>query len=81
MRSHPRECYKALFEAAKETLFALAKDPKYIGPPLRLRPSASQDELGVVVDVGNSQQSTQAGAKSSAPSESRTAAWASRTWD
>ena len=31
MRSHPRECYKALFEAAKETLFALAADPKYIG--------------------------------------------------
>jgi len=31
MRSHPRECYKALFEAAKETLFALASDPKYIG--------------------------------------------------
>ncbi len=53
MRSHPRECYKALFEAAKETLFALAKDLKYIGPPLPLRPSASQDELGVVVDVGN----------------------------
>jgi len=33
MRSHPRECYKALFEAFKETLFALAKDPKYIGSP------------------------------------------------
>ena len=33
MRSYPRECYKALFEAAKETLFALAKDPKYIGSP------------------------------------------------
>jgi len=33
MRSRPRECYKALFEAAKETLFALAKDPKYIGYP------------------------------------------------
>ena len=31
MHSHPRECYKALFEAAKETLFALAADPKYIG--------------------------------------------------
>lgn len=31
MRSHPRECYKALFEAAKDTLFVLAKDPKYIG--------------------------------------------------
>jgi hypothetical protein len=31
VRSHPRECYKALFEAAKETLFAWAKDPKYIG--------------------------------------------------
>jgi len=27
IRSHPRECYKALFEAAKETLFELAKDP------------------------------------------------------
>jgi hypothetical protein len=33
MRSHPRECYKALFEASKETLVALAKDPKYIGSP------------------------------------------------
>ena len=33
MRSNPRACYKALFEAAKETLFALAKDPKYIGSP------------------------------------------------
>jgi hypothetical protein len=33
MRSHPRECYKALFEAAKKTLVALAKDPKYIGSP------------------------------------------------
>ena len=31
MRSHPRECYKAVFEAAKETLFALAADPKYVG--------------------------------------------------
>jgi len=30
MRSHPRECYKALFEAAKETLFALAKDPEEV---------------------------------------------------
>ena len=33
MRSHPRECYKALFEASKETLVALAKEPKYIGSP------------------------------------------------
>jgi hypothetical protein len=33
MRSHPRECYKALFKAAKETLVALAKEPKYIGSP------------------------------------------------
>jgi len=31
VRSHPRDCYKALFQAAKETLFKLAKDPKYIG--------------------------------------------------
>ena len=30
-RSHPRQCYSALFEAAKETLIALAKDPKFIG--------------------------------------------------
>ena len=33
MRSHPSECYKALFKAAKETLVALAKRPKYIGSP------------------------------------------------
>jgi hypothetical protein len=31
IRSHPRQCYKALFQAAKETLMALAKDPKFIG--------------------------------------------------
>lgn len=31
MRSHPRECYKALFEAANQSLMKLAKDPKYIG--------------------------------------------------
>ncbi|MFN7290643.1 MAG: transposase [Pirellula sp.] len=30
-RSHPRQCYPALFEAAKETLVALAKDPRFIG--------------------------------------------------
>ena len=30
-RSHPRECYQALFEAAKDTLCTLAMDPKYIG--------------------------------------------------
>ena len=30
-RSNPRECYAALFEAAKETLIALAKDPRFIG--------------------------------------------------
>jgi|SRR6056297_184105 len=31
IRSHPRECYRALFEAAKESLVKLAKDPKYVG--------------------------------------------------
>lgn len=31
MRSHPRECYKAIFEAAKQALMILAKNPKYIG--------------------------------------------------
>jgi hypothetical protein len=31
MRSHPRECYKALFEAANQSLVKLAKDPKYVG--------------------------------------------------
>jgi len=30
VRSHPRECYKALLEAAKETLFAYAKDPEEV---------------------------------------------------
>lgn len=31
MRSHPRECYKAIFEAAKQAMMVLAKDRKYIG--------------------------------------------------
>jgi hypothetical protein len=31
MRSHPRECYKALFEAAYQSLMELAQDPKYLG--------------------------------------------------
>ena len=31
VRSHPKECYKALFEAAYKTMVKLAKDPKYIG--------------------------------------------------
>lgn len=31
IRSHPRECYKAIFEAASQALMVLAKDPKYIG--------------------------------------------------
>lgn len=31
MRSHPRECYKALIEAAYQSLATLAKDPKYLG--------------------------------------------------
>jgi hypothetical protein len=31
MRSHPRECYKALFEAANQSLLKLAKDPRYVG--------------------------------------------------
>lgn len=31
MRSHPRECYRALFEAAYQSLVKLAKDPKFIG--------------------------------------------------
>lgn len=30
-RSHPRECYKAVFEAANQSLVKLAKDPKYLG--------------------------------------------------
>ena len=31
MRSHPRECYNILMEAAARTLMALAKNPKYVG--------------------------------------------------
>lgn len=31
VRSHPRECYKALFEAAYQSLVTLAQDPKYLG--------------------------------------------------
>jgi len=31
MRSHPRECYKALFEAVYQSLITLAQDPKYLG--------------------------------------------------
>ena len=31
MRSHPRECYKALFEAAYHSLSTLAEDKKYLG--------------------------------------------------
>lgn len=31
MRSHPRECYQALFKAAYHALVKLAKDPKYLG--------------------------------------------------
>ena len=31
MRSHPKECYKALFQAATEAMFKLAKDLKYLG--------------------------------------------------
>jgi Putative transposase/Transposase zinc-binding domain len=31
MRSHPRECYKALFDAAYQAMRKLAKDPKYLG--------------------------------------------------
>jgi hypothetical protein len=31
VRSHPKECYKALFDAAYKTLVKLAKDPKYVG--------------------------------------------------
>jgi len=30
-RSHPKECYKAIFDAAYKTMVKLAKDPKYIG--------------------------------------------------
>ncbi len=31
IRSHPRECYQALFAAASKALMKLARDPKYIG--------------------------------------------------
>jgi hypothetical protein len=31
MRSHPKECYRAIFEAAKQSLVKLAKDPRFIG--------------------------------------------------
>lgn len=31
MRSHPRKCYKALFDAAYQAMRKLAKDPKYLG--------------------------------------------------
>jgi hypothetical protein len=31
MRSHPKECYRAIFEAARMSLVKLAKDPRFIG--------------------------------------------------
>ena len=31
MRSHPKECYKALFDAASKAMFKLAKDPRLLG--------------------------------------------------
>lgn len=31
VRAHPRECYRALFEAANRSLVKLAKDPQYLG--------------------------------------------------
>lgn len=31
MRTHPRQCYQALFKAAYHSLVKLAKDPKYLG--------------------------------------------------
>lgn len=31
VRSHPRECYQALFEAARQATVKLAKDPRYLG--------------------------------------------------
>lgn len=31
MRSHPRECYQAIFQAAYQSLIQLARDPKYLG--------------------------------------------------
>jgi hypothetical protein len=31
IRAHPRECYRALFEAAAATLIELAKNPRHVG--------------------------------------------------
>ncbi len=31
MRSHPKECYRAIFEAARLSLVKLAKDPRFVG--------------------------------------------------
>jgi hypothetical protein len=31
VRSHPRECYRALFQASAATLIELAKNPKFVG--------------------------------------------------
>ena len=31
VRSHPRECYRALFDTAAATLIELAANPKYVG--------------------------------------------------
>jgi hypothetical protein len=31
MRSHPRQCYQAIFQAAYQSLIQLARDPKYLG--------------------------------------------------
>jgi hypothetical protein len=31
IRSHPRECYRALFETAAATLIELARNPRYVG--------------------------------------------------
>ena len=31
VRSHPRECYEALFQSSSETIRKLAADPKYVG--------------------------------------------------
>lgn len=31
VRSHPRECYRAMFQASAATLIELAKNPKYVG--------------------------------------------------
>lgn len=33
VRSHPRECYAAIFAASSETIRTLAADPKYVGSP------------------------------------------------